>query len=138
MDDIKFAIRQIVKNPGFTTIAVLTLALGIGATTALFSVAKALVLDPFPFPNSDRIVYVRSNPGQPLSSPDFMDIREESRSLEEFGVYTPERLNLGAEKPESLYAIRCGPVRLLPARELSGNRSNSMVEGSDRQAHPAQ
>jgi len=107
MNNINFALRQILKNPGFAAIAVLTLALGIGATTALFSVARAVVLDPFPFPSSDRIVYVRSNPGQPLSSPDFKDIREQNQSFEEFGVYTPERLNFGAGKPESLYGIRC-------------------------------
>ncbi len=107
MNNFKFAIRQMLKNPGFTIVAVLTLAIGIGATGALFSVAKALVLDPFPFPDSDRIVYVRSNPGQPLSTPDFRDIREQSKSFEEFGVYRHERLNFGAEKPEPLYAVQC-------------------------------
>jgi putative ABC transport system permease protein len=113
--DFRYSLRQLWKNPGFTAMAVLTLALGIGATTSLFSVLKALVLDPFPFDHAERIVYVRSNPGQPLSVPDFKDIRDQSKSFDEIGVYTPERLNFGAEKPESLYGIRCtaGVLRTL-------------------------
>ena len=103
--DFRYALRQLWKNPGFTAMAVLTLALGIGATTSLFSVLKALVLDPFPFDHAERIVYIRSNPGQPLSVPDFKDVRDQSKSYDEIGVYRPERLNFGAEKPESLYAI---------------------------------
>ncbi|MFZ0429891.1 MAG: ABC transporter permease [Acidobacteriota bacterium] len=113
--DFRYALRQLWKNPGFTAMAVLTLALAIGATTSLFSVLKALVLDPFPFDHAERIAYVRSNPGQPLSTPDFKDIRDQSRSFDGIGVYRPERLNFGTEKPESLYAIQCtaGVLRTL-------------------------
>ena len=50
MSDLKFAFRQLLKNPGFTAVAVLTLMLGIGATTAIFSVVYAVVLRPLPFP----------------------------------------------------------------------------------------
>src|SRR5207237_10876084 len=56
MNDLKFALRQLLKNPGFTAVAVLTLALGIGANTAIFSVVAGVLLKPLPFPTSDPLV----------------------------------------------------------------------------------
>ena len=56
MNDLKFAIRQLLKNPGFTAVAVLTLALGIGANTTIFSFVTGVLLKPLPYPDSDRLV----------------------------------------------------------------------------------
>ncbi|PYJ84034.1 MAG: hypothetical protein DME22_14165, partial [Verrucomicrobia bacterium] len=65
MNDLKFAFRQLLKNPGFTTVAVLTLALGIMATTAMYSVIYAVVLDPFPYKDVDHLMSVKVwNPGE--------------------------------------------------------------------------
>ena len=58
IQDVTFAFRQLLKNPGFTVVAVITLALGIGATTAIFSAVHAVVLRPLPFPDPDRILAV--------------------------------------------------------------------------------
>src|SRR5437764_11413155 len=69
MNDLKFAFRQLLKNPCFTAVAVLTLALGIGANTAIFSVVYAVVLRPLPFPDSERLVTIWTR------SPFFPDAR---------------------------------------------------------------
>jgi putative ABC transport system permease protein len=128
LQDIRYGFRMLLKNPSFTTVAVLTLALGIGATTSLFSVFNALVLDPFPYPESDRIVYVWNRQGWPLSALDYLDINEQMTSFTDMGVYRPERLNFGAEKPESLYAIRCtaGVLRALGMHPALGRLLNDL------------
>ena len=106
--DVRFALRMLGKNPGFTAMAVLTLGLGIGAASTLFGVCDALVISPFPYPRPDRIAYVWSNNGQPLSMPDFLDIRKQDQSFSDLGVYTPPlTFNLGSDPPARAYACRC-------------------------------
>ncbi len=99
MNDLRFALRQSCRNPGFTVAALLTLALGIGANTALFSVFKAVVLEPLPYPDPMRLVHVwKSDVSRydtmPLSAPDYFDLREQSGCFVELGAYTIWRFNL--------------------------------------------
>src|SRR5205823_14415381 len=89
MNDLKFAFRQLLKNPGFTAVAVLTLALGIGANTALFSVVNGVLLRPLPFREQERLVTLwESSPAQgvdqqAVSPPTFADWQAQSGAFEE-------------------------------------------------------
>src|SRR6204780_2201264 len=88
--DIRYAIRMLAKNPGFTLIAVLTLALGIGANTAIFSVVNAVLLRPLPFQNPSRLVWSWGNcplcDHGAVSPADFLDYRAQNRSFESYGA----------------------------------------------------
>ena len=109
MNDLKFAFRELLKNPGFTAVAVLTLALGIGANTALFSVVNGVLLRPLPFPEQERLVTLwESSPAQGIdqqavSPPTFADWQAQSSAFEEMAFWTgPTDFNLvtqdGSEK----------------------------------------
>jgi predicted permease len=97
--DLRFAARGMRRNPGFTAVAVVTLALGIGATTAVFSVVYGVLFRPLPFPAAGRLVQViqHVNPPQPGREPfraglapnQFLDLQEHSATLEAVGRYSP-------------------------------------------------
>ena len=92
MNDLKFALRQWLKNPGFTAVGLFTLALGIGANTAIFSVVNAVLLRPLPYPQADRLVTLwERSAGRGLeqglvSGPNFLDWREQSQAFEQMAV----------------------------------------------------
>jgi predicted permease len=104
--DLAFALRQMAKSPAFTAIAVLTLALGMGATTAIFSVFQAVVLQPLPFPEPQRIHLVatswRGEPGS-VSAGNFLYIKERQKSFAPLAAVDFRRLNLAeGDAPERL------------------------------------
>src|SRR5208282_2548 len=107
LSDLRFALRSLAKTPGFTLIAVFTLAVGIGAATAMFCVVRALVVEPFSFPKADQVVQVWSNEGQPLSTLDYLDMRAQATSFAEFGAYSPRDANLGGEKAQAVSSVDC-------------------------------
>jgi len=88
--DLRFALRNLLKRPGFTAIVVLVLGLGIGSTTAIFSLVDALLLRALPFPTADRLVLLRevNAAGNPLrmSAANYQDVRERSRSFDELAM----------------------------------------------------
>jgi len=103
--DLGYGLRQIVRRPFFSLAIIFTLAVGIGPNVAIFSVLKAVLLEPLPYPEPERLVQVWQTDidgryRQPFSWPDFVDIREQSESFEAFGVLTPRNHNVGGEEPE--------------------------------------
>ena len=106
--DLRYALRTLRRSPGFTAVAVLTLALGIGANTAIFSVVNAVLLRPLPFHDPDRLVLLWERSPQlefmTVAYPDFVDWREQSRAFEDIAVFNRYRtLNLtGVAEPERL------------------------------------
>jgi len=93
MKDLQFALRQLIKNPGFTLVAVLTLALGIGANSAIFSVVNAVLMRPPPYPDAGRLVRIASvNPALGVSDsrsshPNVLDWQERSISFDEIATF---------------------------------------------------
>jgi predicted permease len=111
--DLRYSLRSLLARPGFMVAAVLTLALGIGANTAIFSVVNGLLLKPLPYADGERLVLVHNvYPQQGLdyagtSIPDYFDRREQAPALADLAIYTGESLNLSADgTPQRLVGLR--------------------------------
>jgi hypothetical protein len=110
--DLRFGARLLFRNPGFTLIAVVTLALGIGANTAIFSVVNAVLLRALPYPEPERLVFFEeSNPGRgwlnfSVSAPNFVHWRKQQSVCEQLAAYQFNTLNFtGGGEPERVAAL---------------------------------
>ena len=143
--DIRFGLRTLVRNPATTLLAMLTLALGIGANSAIFSVVNRVLLDPLPYPQPDELVMlVESAPalGFPrfsVSPPNFEDFRRQNRSFEHLIAYGRERFNLtGREQPEVILGASVSPDFFQMLRvDPSPGRGFRQEEGRPGQARVA-
>ena len=111
--DLRYGVRTVVKNPTFSAIAILTLALGIGATTAIFTVTNALLLRPLPYGDASRLVYVyaartdAADQAGPFSYPRFKLLRDDNRSFSGVAAFSSEVFNLtGRGDPEQISSAR--------------------------------
>jgi len=98
IQDTRFAVRHLSKSPGFISVAVLTLALGIGANTALFSIVNGVLLNPLPFPQADQLIALGENKPNfengSISYPNFRDWKKQNRTLSSIAVARPYSFNL--------------------------------------------
>jgi putative ABC transport system permease protein len=129
LQDVRYALRQLRKNPGFTTVALLTLTLGVGANTAMFSVIHAVLLKPLEYREPDRMVLVADG-ATPLR---FDEIKVASRSYTELGAYTgPEDLALsGIAEPEVLKGARVS-ANFLHVLGVNPLRGRSFIPEEDK------
>src|ERR1044072_6495653 len=92
--DLRYAVRMLLRKPGFTAIAVLALGLGIGANTAIFSAVNAVLLRPLPYDKADRLVWIWENNAlsdikrEPISFPNFYDWRNQNESFEDMAAFS--------------------------------------------------
>ncbi len=121
VQDVRYAVRSLSRVPGFTAVAVLTLALGIGANSAIFSVVNGVLLKRLDFPNPDRLVYITSQfptlgfDQFPMDAAEYAELRERNQSFEEIGAYTIGAANIGSEGQPARVTSALTTATLLPA-----------------------
>ena len=139
--DLRYALRTLVRWPGFTAVVVLTLALGIGANAAIFSVVNAVLLRPLPYAAPDRLVVVLGTPtdgdsakvGASSSYPDFADFRARSRSFSQLAAYSVRRTTVTG-KPFEPAIVSGAPVtaNLFPMLGVSPILGRTFLPEEDR------
>jgi predicted permease len=126
--DLKFAVRSLIRQPAFALITILTLALGIGANTAIFSVVNGVLLRPLEYPKPDQLVFVTSQfPTLGfdqfwVSMPEFVEYRDNTQSFSSVGAYSVSAVNLGTDPPSR-------PVRAQVTSELMPTLGVQPVHG---------
>jgi putative ABC transport system permease protein len=140
--DLRYGVRMLAKNPGFTAVTVLTLALGIGANTAMFSVVNAVLLRPLPYPQSDRLVTLwmtipelgYTGPGS-TCDPDFREWQSQNQTFDEMAAFQGGTMNLaGHGVPERLQVaeVSASLFPLLGARPALGRAMLAADQESGR------
>src|SRR3954467_647156 len=127
LQDLRYGVRMLAKSPGFAVIAILTLALGIGANTAIFSVVNGVLLNPLPFPHPEQIVSLFTEmpnfKNGSISYPNFLDWRRMNRSFSAIAAYRQHGFNLaGNGAPERLHGemISAGFFEILGVNPIMG------------------
>ncbi len=142
LNDLQYAIRQLLKSPAFTIVATLTIALGIGANTAIFSVVNGVLINPLPYPNADRILVLYEDlpnfKDGSISYPNFLDWQRMNNSFSALAAYRPAGYNLSGEgEPEHLHGemISAGFFEILGVKPVIGRTFSN--DDDHRGAAPA-
>jgi putative ABC transport system permease protein len=135
LQDIRFGLRMLVKNPGFTIVAVLTLGLGIGATTAIFSVVYEVLLRPLPFRDASALVVIHETTPKvgrvSVSYPDFLDWRQQGRAFSQMAAVRNVGFNLaGVSQPEAISGDAVSPnfLSMVGVRPILGRDFDAAEE----------
>jgi putative ABC transport system permease protein len=142
MSNFRLALRQLIKNPAFSAVAVITLALGIGANTAIFSIVNAVLLRPLPYPDADRIMVLNesSGPGQDYSValPDYFDWRNDNTVFEHLAATHKESRNLSGIPGRDPERISCASVtrNFFNVVGMSAQIGRSFSEDEDKVGAP--
>src|SRR5262245_18596265 len=135
LQDLRYGARMLAKNPGFALVAIITLALGIGANTAIFSLVNGILLRQLPFQEPERLVWVNSrrtaSGKYPFTLPDFIDYRDQNRSLSGIAAYASWSANLTDQgEPEHLQGLRisANAFELLGVEAVAGR---ALAPGDD-------
>ena len=131
--DLRYGFRMLGKKPGFTAVAVVTLALGIGANTAMFSVINAVLLRPLPFPEPERLMFVEGKGPDTFAAPDFLDLAAQNRTFAQLGAYDFSTFNLsGGSEPERINGARIS-AGLLPTLGVQPLHGRNFTAEEDRE-----
>ena len=139
--DVRFALRLLVNRPGFTAVAILTLALGIGASTSIFSVVEAVLLRPLPFPQPDRLVQVSIRGGQgetfPLPDTDVVAWREQNEAFSSLAVYDAgQGVALTGDGYAERIVVRNVTDRFFATLGVTPLLGRTLVDGEDKPGAP--
>ena len=134
--DIRFGARMLRKSPGFTAVGILTLALGIGANTAIFSVVNRVLIRPLPYPQANRLTILWSTWGNetrgPASGPEMMELRKRSRAFEEIGgIWATTGTITGTAEPEQV-RLAFTTANFLPLLAEKPQLGRFFAPGEDR------
>src|SRR6266516_810008 len=136
LTDIRFGARMLRKSPGFTAVGILTLALGIGANTAIFSVVNRVLIRPLPYPQANRLTILWSTWGQetrgPASGPEMMELRKRSRAFEQIGgIWATSGTITGTAEPEQV-RLAFTTANFLPLLAEKPQLGRFFAPGEDR------
>jgi putative ABC transport system permease protein len=138
--DVRYGLWMLRRNPGFTFVAVLTLALGIGANTAIFSVVNAVLLSPLPYPQPERIVMIggrekKYGAQRPLSGPEFAELGQQNQVLVHWSTFETREFTLtGQDSPEQVKGQRISQ-ELLPLFGVSPHPGRAFSTGEFQPGH---
>lgn len=142
MQDLRYAIRMLLKKPGFTIIAVLALALGIGANTAIFGVVNAVLLRPLPYQQPDRLVMIwqrltgaSAYPKLPCSAPDYIDYRDQTQTLENVAAFDNTSFTLKTATGSERVSASLVSANLFPLLGVSPLRGRVFTTAEDQFGH---
>ncbi len=136
IQDLRYALRTLVRTPGFTAIAVATLALGIGANTAIFSVVHAVLLRRLPYPEPDRLVVIREQQKRlgkmGVAWPNFLDVRAQSHALSGLAGYRTDEMTLNDAREPAMVRVGEVSAALFPLLGAKAQLGRVLAESDDR------